>query len=190
MKDKDLDAMSGKTDERNQGEWTSRYHNPVTRRWQIIEAVYVFIMVVLAFVALVLNYNGCFQQWLNIPEDKKLYFSRIVTCAISGMLGGSIFDMKWFYKSVAHGFWNEDRVYWRIFTPIISLSFAFCLACIFKDNIVVYGDGFSAATLGFLAGYFSDEAVGKMAEVAKVLFNTNSKTLPNTHPSNDTEENK
>ena len=54
----------------------------------------------------------------------------------------------------------------------------------------MYGDGFSAATLGFLAGYFSDEAVGKMAEVAKVLFNTNNKTTENIHPSNNKEENK
>lgn len=190
MKNKDLDAMSGKTDERDQGEWKSRYSGTTARKWQIVEAIYIFIMVVLSFVVLVLNYNSCFQQWLCVPEDKQLYFSRIVTCASCGMLGGAIFDMKWFYKSVAHGFWNEDRVYWRIFTPIISLSFAFCLACIFRDNIVVYGDGFSAATLGFLAGYFSDEAVGKMAEVAKVLFNTNNKTTENIHPSNNKEENK
>lgn len=190
MKNKDLDAMSGKNDERIQGEWESRYSGTKARKWQIFEAIYVFIIVLLSFVALVLNYNSFFEQWLCIPEDKQLYFSRIVTCASCGMLGGAIFDMKWFYKSVAHGFWNEDRVYWRVFTPIISLSLAFCLACIFKNSIVMYGNGFSAATIGFLAGYFSDEAVGKMAEVAKVLFNTNNKTIDNNFPSENKEENK
>ena len=190
MKNKDLDAMSGKTDERRKGDWISRYSGTTARKHQIVEAVYIFITVVLSFILLLLNYNGCFQKMLCIVEDKQLYFSRIVTCSVCGLLGGSIFDMKWFYKSVAHGFWNEDRVYWRIFTPIVSLSFAFCLACIFKENIVVYGDGFSAATLGFLAGYFSDEAVGKMAEVAKVLFNTRPKTEGKDISSDDTEENK
>ena len=190
MKNKDLDAMSGKTDERKQGDWKSRYSGTTAQKWQIVEAIYVLFMVVLSFVVLLLNYNGCIQKWLGISEDQQLFFSRIVTCSVCGLLGGSIFDMKWFYKSVAHGFWNEDRLYWRIFTPIISLSFAFCLACIFKDNIVVYGNGFSAATLGFLAGYFSDEAVGKMAEVAKILFNTNSKPEEKDNKSDDTEENK
>ncbi len=190
MGNKDLDAMSGKTDERKKGEWKSRYSDTPARKRQIVEAVYIFAMVVLSFVILLLNYNGCFQELFCIPKEKQLYFSRIVTCSVCGLLGGSIFDMKWFYKSVAHGFWNEDRVYWRVFTPIISLSFAFCLACIFRENIVVYGDGFSAATLGFLAGYFSDEAVGKMAEVAKVLFNTNQKSESKDTSSDKTEENK
>jgi len=137
-----------------------------------------------------LNYIGCFEEWFKISEDKQLYFSQIITCSLCGLLGGAIFDMKWFYKSVAHGFWNEDRIYWRLFTPIISLSFAFCLACIFKNNIVLYGDEFSAATLGFLSGYFSDEAVGKMAEVAKVLFNTNTKNEESTKSSEDKDKNK
>lgn len=190
MKNKDLDAMSGKTDERGQGEWKSRYTGTSARKWQIAEAIYIFVMVVLSFLGLLLNYSGRLQQCLCIPEDKCLYFSRIIMCALCGLLGGAIFDMKWFYKAVAHGFWNEDRIYWRVFTPIISLSFAFCLACVFKDNIIIYGDGFSAATLGFLAGYFSDEAVGKMAEVAKVLFNTNTKTEENTALQNNTGENK
>lgn len=181
MKNKNLDAMAGKTDERDKGDWRSRYSGTPAIKKQVFEAVYIFLLVVIGFVALILNFNGCFQKWFNISEDNGVYFSRIITCSLCGLLGGAIFDMKWFYKSVAHGFWNEDRKYWRIFTPVISLSVAFCLACIFKDNIIVYGDGFSAATMGFLSGYFSDEAVGKMSEVAKVLFNTNIK---------DTERNK
>ena len=190
MKNKDLEAMVGKTDERELGEWKSRYYGSPARKWQVAEAIYIFIMVVISFVALLLNYNGHFQQWLCIPEGKQFAFSRVVTCTLCGMLGGAIFDMKWFYKSVAHGFWNEDRIYWRVFTPIISLSFAFCLACIFKNNIIVYGDGFLASTLGFLAGYFSDEAVGKMAEVAKVLFSTNTKNAESAKSSENIEDNK
>lgn len=179
MQDKDLEVMSGKTDERVQGDWKSRYTDERTKKIQKCEAVYLIFMVVVSFCFLFLNYVDLVSVWLGVPNGKQLCFSRMFTCTMAGLLGGTIFDMKWFYKSVAHGFWNIDRIYWRIFTPIISLSFAFCLACIFNENIIIHGDGFSAATLGFLAGYFSDEAVGKMAEVAKVLFNTNNKPATN-----------
>lgn len=179
MENKDLEIMAGKTDERGQGDWKSRYSDKRVRITQILEASYLLFIEVISFVALFLNYIDILESWFSIPEAKQLYFSRMFICAICGLLGGTIFDMKWFYKSIAHGFWNIDRIYWRIFTPVISLSFAFCLACIFSDNIIVHGNGFSAATLGFLSGYFSDEAVGKMAEVAKVLFNTNKKTSDN-----------
>lgn len=172
MSKKDVEAMSGKTDERKQGDWKSRYEEKA-RRIQIIEALYLFLLVVLSFTLMLLNFNGALCNMFKILEESKLVFSRMFYCVICGLLGGCIFDIKWFYKSISHGYWNEDRIYWRFFTPIISLSFAFCLACIFEDNIIKLGSGFSASTIGFLAGYFSDEAVGKMAEVAKVLFNTN-----------------
>ena len=44
MNDKDIEVMSGKTDERNQGEWKSRYSGTTARKWQIVEAIYIFIM--------------------------------------------------------------------------------------------------------------------------------------------------
>ena len=181
---KDIESMSGKTDEREQGDWKSRYSGKKVRITQILEAAYLLILVILSFVTLLLNHIGIFERWFDIPEIKQFYFSRIFICVVCGLLGGTIFDMKWFYKSIAHGFWNIDRIYWRLFTPIISMSFAFGMACILSNNIVIYGNGFSAATIGFLAGYFSDEAVGKMAEVAKVLFNTNK------GPSSDSKEDK
>ena len=174
MDNKDEKVMSGKTDERNQGDWKSRYTKKI-RCFHVFEAGYILFIVLIAFVFILLTYNGVIQKWFQIRDDRYLLFTRVFYCMLSGLLGGAIFDMKWFYKAIAHGFWNIDRVYWRVFTPVISLSFAFCLACIFSDNIVIHGNGFSACTLGFLTGYFSDEAVGKMAEVAKVLFNTNEK---------------
>lgn len=179
MENRDIEIMSGKTDERCQGDWKSRYMEKKVHIIQIIEAIYLLLIVIVSFVTIFLNYTGVLEDWLKITDVKQLYFSRMLTCVTCGLLGGGIFDMKWFYKSIAHGFWNLDRIYWRIFTPIISMAFAFCMACIFSDNIIIHGDGFSASTLGFLAGYFSDEAVGKMAEVAKVVFNTNKKSSEN-----------
>lgn len=175
MDNKDEKVMSGKTDERNQGDWASRYIEKKVKWIQFGEAIYILMVVLVSLVLILLTYTETIQRWLHIIDVKELTFTRIFYCMLGGMLGGAVFDMKWFYKAVAHGFWNVDRIYWRLFTPVISLSFAFCLACIFSDNIVIHGNGFSACTLGFLTGYFSDEAVGKMAEVAKVLFSTNEK---------------
>lgn len=176
MKKKDIEAMSGKTDERNQGDWKSRYTDKAVCVRQKEEAAYLLILVVISFIVLLLNHIGVFERWFCLSDVRQLIFSKMLTCAMCGLLGGTIFDMKWFYKSIAHGFWNIDRIYWRVFSPIISMSFAFGLACILSDNVIITGNGFSAASLGFLAGYFSDEAVGKMAEVAKVLFNANNKS--------------
>ena len=174
MNNKDIDAMSGKTDERKQGEWKTRYTDNRAIWRQRIEAIYIMMVIIASFVILLLNYNGVLQSWFCIPNEKQVGFSRLIICSICGLLGGAIFDLKWFYKSIAHGFWNQDRTYWRLFTPVISLGLAFCLACVFSDSVINNGSGNTAATLGFLSGYFSDEAVGKMAEVAKVLFNTKS----------------
>lgn len=174
MPDKDVEAMSGKTDERNQGDWQSRYDN-TAQKIQRREAGYLLFLFIVSFVLILLNYLELPSAFLKISDDKSIVFSRMFSCTICGLLGGTIFNMKWFYKSIAHGYWNLDRKYWRYFMPFISLGIAFCLACIFSENIIIYGSGFTASTLGFLVGYFSDEAVGKMAEVAKVLFNTDKK---------------
>lgn len=162
------------TDGRMVGQWESRYVNdPKARKIQKIEAIYLALLICSSLLLLVLNYNGFLSSFFYVPDEKEFAFSRIVTCTICGLFGGTVFDIKWFYRSIARGFWNKDRIYWRIFSPIISLAFAFCLGSILNENIITLGNGFSAATIGFLAGYFSDEAAGKMAEVAKVLFNTN-----------------
>lgn len=157
------------TDGRKKGEWQSRYAKIFPKVFHIIEALYLFILYVSSFTLIVLNYKGLIVELLNISPEKSVIFTRMFYCCISGLLGGTVFTTKWFYRSIARGYWNIDRIYWRLFTPLISLVFAFALGCILNESII-HGDGFSAASLGFLSGYFSDQAAGKMSEVATVLF--------------------
>lgn len=164
-------------DNRECGDWITRY--PIeAKKKQRIEAIYLVCCFIVSLLMLSINYLGIFEQILlyyNIDESRIVIFTKIITCIFAGMFGGVIFDIKWFYRAIARGYWNEDRIYWRIFLPLVSMAFAFSLACILSSNVIADSNGFATVTIGFLAGYFSDEAAGKMAEVAHVLFNTNSK---------------
>ncbi len=159
------------TDGRKKGEWNTRYTDKRAIIFHVIEALYLLFLYIASFVLLILNYKGLVVDFLNISPDKAVICTRMFYCCISGLLGGTVFTTKWFYRSIARGYWNIDRIYWRFFTPLISLIFAFALGCILKENII-HGDGFSATSLGFLSGYFSDQAAGKMSEVATILFQT------------------
>lgn len=159
------------TDGRKKGEWQTRYIDTLPRVVHVLEALYLFILYVFSFALIILNYKGFIVEFLNIAPEKSVIFTRMFYCCVSGLLGGTVFTTKWFYRSIARGYWNIDRIYWRLFTPLISLVFAFALGCILNETII-HGDGFSAASLGFLSGYFSDQAAGKMSEVATVLFQT------------------
>ncbi len=183
------DLTEKDNDGRKIGEWASRYNTKEVKTRQFLEASYLLALYVISFLILFINYKGTLADFCNVEPSKTVIFTRMITCAVSGLLGGTVFTTKWFYRSIAHGSWNWDRTYWRFFSPLISLSFAYALACILKGNIIVNGDGFTAGTLGFLAGYFSDKAAGKMSEVADVLF-PNSKSTSKKPDKNttDTEE--
>lgn len=159
------------TDGRKKGEWKSRYPDTSAKVFHVSEALYLLVLYIASFALFILNYKGFIVDFLNISPDKVVICTRMFYCCIAGLLGGTVFTTKWFYRSIARGYWNIDRIYWRFFTPLISLVFAFALGCILKENII-HGDGFSATSLGFLSGYFSDQAAGKMSEVATILFQT------------------
>ena len=41
-----------------------------------------------------------------------------------------------FFRAVSSGMWNKDRVFWRFFSPIVSIAFALVIGAIFSDNIM------------------------------------------------------
>jgi len=92
---------------------------------------------------------------------------------VGGMLGGIVFACKWLYRAVARGLWNIDRRIWRIVSPILSGIVALMFVVIFSSTIVssigIYSIHKSFG-VGFLVGYFSDNAIGKLSELADVFF--------------------
>ena len=78
----------------------------------------------------------------------------------------------------ARGYWTQDRRYWRIFSPWVSACIAVVVGCMVVSGYINADQNPSIAVgtcIGFISGYFADEAVGKMSEVAIALFGSNTK---------------
>jgi hypothetical protein len=97
---------------------------------------------------------------------------------IGGMLGGTLFAIKWLYHVVARELWNLDRRLWRLFTPHISGGLAFAVVALVSSGMMKIFDARAMHTpsvvvgMAFLVGYFSDNAVAKLTEIADTLFGT------------------
>ena len=61
-------------------------------------------------------------------------------------------------------------MFWRLFSPLIAVSLSVVMSAIMIKD--VSSSSSMAITIGYLTGYFSDEAVSKMYDVACVLFFT------------------
>ena len=95
---------------------------------------------------------------------------------VSGTLGGTLFTVKWLYHSVGKGFWNADRLAWRIFTPHLSGGFSFGLLALATSGIFeilnreLLRSSPAIVGTGFVLGYFSDFTVARLYKVAEHLL--------------------
>lgn len=164
------------TDGRGLYDWESGY--PPEARGEIrVEAGYIAVILLISFAGLLFAWSD--QLWRIIGIQKEIYesFSGIEIYFFSGLLGGTIFGIKYFYRVVARGYWSQDRRYWRLFSPWISACIALIVGCMILSgylNAAKTPSDSLGVCVGFIAGYFADEAVGKMSEVAVALFGRNS----------------
>lgn len=166
------------TDGRDPYEWKSRWP-PEARKQQYLEGGYVFLMLVAALALLFLTWRNILAGYLALEGTSAATFNKFSYYAFSGLLGGTVFGVKYLYRVVARGRWNEDRRLWRLLSPWLSLSLAFAIATLIEAGWVSVAGTGAAATpaskylaIGFLIGYFSDFAVAKMHEIARVVFGT------------------
>ena len=95
---------------------------------------------------------------------------------LGGTFGGTMFDIKWLYHSVAKQIWHQDRRLWRVFTPHISGGLAFVVVALISSGLLRVFDRYATESkslvfgLAFLVGYFSDNSIAKLAEVAGTIF--------------------
>lgn len=173
----DAPDVSINTDDRKPYDWKSKY--PQEARDEMKEdAIYIGTTLVLSILGLFFNWCGCFAKWFCIESSRIVPFEYIVFFFFAGLMGGTVFGVKYFYRVVARGFWSQDRKYWRIFSPWISACVALIVGCMVISGCVNANLTPSTSTdvcIGFIAGYFADDAVSKMSEVAKALFGTSSK---------------
>lgn len=175
---KDVIEETVNTDGRKPYHWESGY--PKEARTEILcEAIYVGIILVISLIGLLFNWCGCFANFLGLEGEKLQPFEGVIYYFFSGRLGGAIFGIKYFYRVVARGYWSQDRRYWRVFSPWISACIAIIVGCMVISGFIDAAKSPSVATgifVGFVAGYFADQAVGKMSEVATALFGISSQS--------------
>jgi hypothetical protein len=190
-------APSDLTDSRNQWQWESRY--PRKAKIQIgIEAVYLLLLLLGIGLSLYVTWQGQLGGWLSQEPTQQKTFSLYAYAWLGGLLGGLLFAMKWLYHTVAHGWWNADRLLWRLFAPLISAALALAFLSLLYGQVlfIVDQDVIRAgpATFGtaFLVGYFSDPAVAALARRASRLFGDNlgfkSKAPPQSQDSSRTSQ--
>lgn len=169
-------APSDPTDGRELLDWKSRYAEPEARRAILLEACYLGILLALVPVALVVLWLEYPKHWFGIQESKYPAIVKFGMAWLTGTLGGTLFDLKWLYHSVARRMWHLDRRLWRIFTPHISGGLSFAVVALVSSGIVRIFDSKAVESISlvvgisFLVGYFSDSAIAKLSEVAETLF--------------------
>lgn len=163
------------TDERDQGQWESRY--PTRAQFHIrLDATYVAIVLFVTLGAILLTWRGTTFQFFasDCPACDKTAFDRYAFFYLGGQLGGTLFGIKYLYNVVARGWWNIDRRLWRLFSPFLSGGLALAIGALVDSGVLGLATktttGASYFSLGFITGYFADSALRKMKEVADTVF--------------------
>jgi hypothetical protein len=178
-------APEDRTDRRPLRDWRTRYPEPEARRSILIEALYLGAHIVGIPVLLLLVWAEYPADWLNLPPERYPTLARFLYAWLGGMLGGTLFCMKWLYHSVAKEIWNQDRRLWRLFTPHLSAGLSFAFIALAASDLIPIIDvrriSSPTASLGmaFLVGYFSDNATAALARIANRVFGE--------HPNPDTD---
>jgi hypothetical protein len=162
-------------DGREIGQWESRYGNDAKKLIRF-EAWYLITLFFLSPLSSFALWMGWPNSLLHLPIGKYDVLCRFSYVVLGGLLGGTLFGMKWLYHGVAKGIWNIDRRLWRLLSPLISAGLAFAIGVLIASSLFGALDpkairtASSAYAIGFLVGYFSDSALAKLAEIARSLF--------------------
>jgi hypothetical protein len=165
---KPTDAQSG----REPGSWKTRY--PHAARQGIYREFWylaiVFILAAIAFPRL-----ACWSP-KNCPCGESMRLYSLAT--LGGLLGGWMFTARWLINAVVAWRWDEDRHLWRILNPFIAAALALVFFAVIRSGLFQVLNSKSVSTpsasvaVGFLVGYFSDRAIGKLGDIADTLFGT------------------
>lgn len=167
-------------DGRDSGNWKTRWCPEATKHIRI-DAIYVGSILVFILISLLLVWRGtAFNLLANDCATCDIKrFNQFALFFLGGMLGGTMFGIKYLYKVVARGYWNIDRRLWRIFTPFLSGILAFTIGSLIDSGMLGLSLKSSSSTfylsLGFISGYFADSALAKMQEIANTVFGTEKK---------------
>lgn len=174
-------APDDPTDGRKPGEWKTRYPEKDAQRGIRFETVYITLLLFLCPIALLGLWLKEADGFGGLSEGQCKVICVYAYAWIGGVLGGTLFTLKWFYHSVARWLWNRDRRLWRLCAPHLSGALAFVFVCMINSGILVIFDQDATkkpsmiVATAFLVGYFSDSALAKLWEVAMIIFGTSRK---------------
>lgn len=175
--------VSDPTDGRAYYEPTSKY--PWRNRVEIFfEALYLALILLIAFYALIWIFSGDITfyhsslRFHDLNEDLR----KIVAFGVAGLIGGSMFGLKYLYHVTGRGLWHEDRRIWRIYSPWLAGALSVIMSMLIDGGLVEISHGSNTVgqyqkfiSIGFMTGYFADTALAKLQEVATVIFGASNK---------------
>jgi hypothetical protein len=173
-------GSSDANDGREKYDWETRYPDTALKAIRKERRILFFLLYAIP-VLMVLIWSKWIWGELGLGQARYSILARFSYAWLGGMLGGTLFDLKWLYHSVAKGLWHQDRALWRFFTPHISGALAFSFVLLISSNLLrifdqtTFTSSMSVAAVSFLVGYFSDSAIAKLAEIAETLFGTTRK---------------
>lgn len=174
------------TDGRKANEWRSKYPKEACDEIRK-ESIYVGAVFVLCLAGIFLTWRGSLASWASTGclDCSAATFNQFSYLFFAGLLGGSLFGIKYLYKVVARGRWHLDRRIWRIFSPWISGGLALAIGALMDAGIFGMASTEAKASsyfsVGFIAGYFADSALAKMQEIANTIFGKPEKEPSDSH---------
>lgn len=165
-------GTSDPTDGRKPFDWASRYPTQASKLIRN-ESIYLVCVLIFSLLLLFANWIEWITPHFQLSAENALTLKKYIYYASSGLIGGITFGIKFFYRVVARGYWNQDRKYWRIMSPYIAMTVALIIGAMIDASFIETkgpASGAAVVSIGFLAGYFADQAVAKMYDVASVLF--------------------
>jgi len=172
-----FDPADGLEDGRKPWDWRSKFPDitkPLIKReaW-IVLGYFVFFFAASAL-------SAAIQGNKIVLGDPSFAFTidpKLLLIFFVGGMGGTTFSIKWLMHSVATGKWHIDRIYWRIFVPLVSGVYALVVLHLFGGGMIgaarpLPTDIGGIAALAFLVGYFSDGVSGLLTNIANAVFGT------------------
>jgi hypothetical protein len=168
------------TDGKNKYEFSSGY--PFMCRIEIfLEAMYLVVLMVLAAYLVIWYVAGSFPL-VGIGvcgADLPKAVHQLIAFPITGLMGGTMFGLKWQYRVAARGWWHRDRRVWRLCSPWLSAALAMMIGIAIDGGLLGLSFSHEAAnatstllSVGFVTGYFADSALAKLQDIASVVFST------------------
>ena len=164
------------SDGRELGDWKTRYPDRRARCQIVIEAFVLGVLLIGIPVLILLVWIGAIRDWFAIEPDKYDTVATFAYAWLAGALGGAAFSAKWLVHTIAKRKWNIDRRFWRFFTPIVAGTVSFALIALATSGLFQVLDaerlrtGSAVVGVSFLLGYFSDNTIAKLAELAERLL--------------------